>query len=434
MPLCLVVEDEDRQRSLLAATLRAEGYETATAADGAGAADMCQQHRPELVLLDLGLPDIDGIELIPRLLQLSPLSRILVLTGRDSVASAVAALRAGARHYLLKPCDRDELLLAVEREARRVNFDETRLRLEPETVFWGSHPAMQRLRSQLERIAESRHTPVLLHGETGSGKEIVARELHRLGGGPGPFVALNCAAVPSELLESELFGHEKGAFTGAESRRRGMVELAHDGTLLLDEVGEMSPALQPKLLRFLQEHRFRRVGGEQELHSPSRVIAATHRDLLAQIDGGAFRSDLYYRLAVVELKIPALRDRREDLLPLTYFLLEKIARGMGRRPKPLDAAAEAAILAHGWPGNVRELQNRLERAMVLGGAEQIGVDDLNLLPRPAGAGPATAADEAAALRRVLEECGWNMSRAARRLGIERHALRYRMQKLGIHRK
>ncbi len=433
MALCLVVEDESRLSTVLAGTLRAEGYEVATAATGGEAIPLCTDRHPELVLLDLGLPDIDGIDLIPRFLAVSPLSRIIVLTARTSVASAVTAMRAGARHYLLKPWDREELLLAVEREARIVDFAESHQRAESGEVFWGSHPAMHRLRDQLERISRSPFTPVLIQGETGNGKEVFARELHRLTGAAGPFVALNCAAVPAELLESELFGHERGAFTGAESRRRGMVELARDGTLLLDEVGEMAASLQPKLLRFLQDHRFRRVGGEQELVCPSRVVAATHRNLESMVEQGTFRSDLFFRLNVVRLEIPPLRARREDLLPLTYFLLERVARAVGRRPKQLDRGAELAILDYPWPGNVRELLNRLERAMVLGEEERIIAAELELAPAPQRARAERGGDDRERLVRTLEQQGWNIARAARRLGVERHWLRYRMRKLGIAR-
>ncbi len=435
MAFCLVIEDEPRMSAILVGTLRAEGYEVGAAATGAEAEVIAGQRRPELVLMDLGLPDLDGLELLPRLLEISPLSRVIVITGRDSVSAAVTALRAGARHYLVKPWDREELLVAVERELRTVDFAESRRRSEAgQEVFWGSHPAMLKLRDQLERIADSPRTAVLVEGETGNGKEVVTRELHRLSRAPGPFVALNCAAVPGELLESELFGHERGAFTGAESRRRGVVELARDGTLLLDEIGEMSPALQPKLLRFLQDHRFRRVGGEQELASPSRVVAATHRDLQAMVEASRFRSDLYFRLAVVRLWIPPLRERRDDLLPLTHFLLEKLARSIGRRPRPLEPAAEQAILEHSWPGNVRELMNRLERALVLGADERIGSRDLDLVATATQASPRPAeGDEAQRIRHALRDAGWNVTRAARRLGVERHWLRYRMKKLGIER-
>ncbi len=432
MALCLVVDDEPNLRTLLASTLRAEGYEVVAADTGAAALRLCHDNLPEVVLLDLGLPDVDGLRLIPQLLEASPLSRIIVLTGRNSVSAAVDALRAGARHYLVKPWDRDELLLVIAREVRTVDADESQRRSAAGGVFWGGEPAMVHLRAQLEKVARASLTPVLIFGETGNGKEVVARELHDASRATGPFIALNCAAVPSELLESELFGHERGAFTGAETRRRGMVELARDGTLFLDEIGEMPLALQPKLLRFLQDHRFRRVGGEQELVSPSRVMGATHKDLEAMVAEGRFRADLFFRLAVVRLDIPPLRERRRDLLPLAYFLIGRKARALGRSPKQLEPAAERAILEHIWPGNVRELINRLERALVLGEGPQISVEDLDLARAPeAGAEITEDAKEVGQLRQVLEQHGWNIARAARRLGVERHWLRYRMAKLKL---
>ncbi|MEN8165294.1 MAG: sigma 54-interacting transcriptional regulator [Acidobacteriota bacterium] len=279
MALCLIIEDDAPQRSVLSATLEAEGYQVVEAENGAIARELCSKRVPELILLDLGLPDTDGLKLIPDLRVSSPLSRIVVLTGRNSVADAVTALRTGARHYLLKPWDLEELLLVVEREIRAVDFAEAQQRCDDSNIAWGSHPGMTRLRTQLGKLSLSPMTPVLIEGETGSGKEVMARELHRMSASDGPFVAMNCASIPSGLMESELFGHERGAFTSADRRRRGLAELARNGTLFLDEIGEMAPALQAKLLRFLQDFRFRRVGGEEELESRCRIIAATHRNL-----------------------------------------------------------------------------------------------------------------------------------------------------------
>lgn len=429
MALCLIVEDDPRQRTILESTLRAAGYEAVGAGDGKTALAACALHRPEVVLLDLGLPDIDGLELLPLLQARFPLTRIVVLTGLDSVAAAVAAMRAGARHYLTKPWRREELLVVVEREARAVDLAESQeRRASGSGVFWGTHPDMLTLRGQLAKLAAAPRTAVLLEGETGTGKEVVAAELHRQTGARGAFVGLNCAAVPSELLESELFGHERGAFTGAEGRRRGVAELARDGTLLLDEVADLPPALQAKLLRFLQEYRFRRVGGEEEIASPCRVVAATHRDLGELVRAGGFRSDLYFRLAVVRLRLPALRDRRADILPLCRFLLERICLSLGRLPRALSPAAEQAILAHPWPGNVRELANRLERALVLGDEATIQPADLDLGAAPAAAASGFGLDDPVRLRQALEKHRWNLARTARELGVERHWLRYRVQK------
>ncbi|HNX49228.1 MAG TPA: sigma-54 dependent transcriptional regulator [Thermoanaerobaculaceae bacterium] len=429
MALCLVVEDEPRQRTILESVLRTAGFEAVGAGDGREALAACGLHRPEVVLLDLGLPDIDGLELLPRLQALAPLTRIIVITGLDSVAAAVTAMRAGARHYLTKPWQRDELLLVVEREVRAVDLLESLERRATGSgdLFWGVHPEVLTLRAQLGKLAAAPRTSVLLQGETGTGKEVVAEELHRQTASGGAFVPLNCAAVPADLLESELFGHERGAFTGADARRRGVAELARGGTLLLDEISEMPLALQAKLLRFLQGFRFRRVGGEEEIESPSRVVAATHRDLHTLVADRGFRSDLYFRLAVVRLRIPPLRERSADILPLCHYLLQRLAQSLGRPPRPLSPAAEQAVLAHDWPGNVRELRNRLERALVLGDEPAIQAADLDL-----GAAPAivhgASSDDPLRLRQALERNRWNLARTARELGVQRHWLRYRVRK------
>lgn len=431
MPLCLIVEDDTRQAKMVGDLLQMEGYQTIRVATGEEGLAMCGLHRPEIALLDLGLPDRDGLDLIPEILGLVPICRIVVLTGQDSVSVAVEALRAGARHYLVKPWDRSELLFVLERESRAVNHLEVAQR-EETALFWGTHPEMQHLRRQLEKVAGSPNTSVLIEGDTGTGKEMLARDLHRLTGAKGPFVALNCAAVPEALLESELFGHERGAFTGAGSRHRGLVEIARDGTLLLDEIGEMDLGLQAKFLRFLQDHRFRRVGGEHEFFSSCRIVAASNRDLKDLQSDGKFRRDLYFRLAVVKLRIPSLAQRKQDLLSLSYLLLESVSKDLGKPMKQLNQAAETTLLHHDWPGNVRELRNRLERALVLGDEPQINPADLGLAS--GGSNPQQAPiqyEDPHVLRRVLEAHQWNISQTARELGVPRHWLRYRMKKYGL---
>lgn len=451
MASCLVVEDAPGQAANLVRILTLEGHEAAHASTLADAKRLCRELQPELILLDLTLPDGDGLEVIPDFLGLCPFVRIVVLTGRDSVSAAVAALRAGARHYLVKPWEREELLLVVEREARSVAQAANAARNE-DAVFWGDHPEVAKLRGSLTKLASSPLTAVLVEGETGSGKEVVARKLHELTAPPGPFVAINCGAIPDELLESELFGHERGAFTGADARRRGLVELARNGTLFLDEVAEMPLFLQAKLLRFLEDHRFRRVGGEEELTAQCRVVAATHRDLAALSESGGFRADLFFRLAVVCLKVPPLRERRQDILPLSYFLIAQLARSLGKPPRQLSAAAENALVAHHWPGNVRELRNRLERAMVLGEGTRIEPGDLDLPvlrrePPTSGDGglPAGLATAGQGVRALAESeiaeaeriaCAWkaegySIARTARRLGVTRHWLKYRLNKYGL---
>jgi two-component system response regulator AtoC len=434
MALCLIVEDDDLQSDVIASTLQVERFETLSAASGAAALNACHEFRPQVILLDLGLPDIDGLALIPQLLKASPLSRIIVLTGRDSARAAVDALRAGARHYLVKPWEQDELLLVVERESSAVDSMEHQQREGAAGVYWASHPAIGRLRQDLTKLAEAPWTPVLIQGPTGSGKEVIARELHRLTAPGGLFVPVNCAAIPGDLLESELFGHERGAFTGADVRRRGLVELAREGTLFLDEIAEMSRHLQAKLLRYLEGQRFRRLGGEDELHTRCRIVAATHRDLEELVRTGRFREDLFFRLAVVRQALPALKECQTDIVPLARFLLAGLARSMGRATKRLSPAAEAGLAEHDWPGNIRELRNRLERAVVLSEGDELQLSDLEL-PRGTfhGLSSEGADGEAARLRQALEDAKWNVARAARSLGVPRHWIRYHMSKHGLAR-
>ncbi|HHQ47809.1 MAG TPA: sigma-54-dependent Fis family transcriptional regulator [Acidobacteria bacterium] len=425
MPVCLVVEDDPAQATILSDTVALLGIQALRAAEGRAALALASEERPDIVVLDLGLPDCNGLDLIPELLKLNPTARVIVLTGQDSVATAVEALRLGARDYLLKPWELERLLTVLQREIVAVpSSGETTETGERETIFWGSHPEMVRIREEVDHLTRAPVTGVLILGETGTGKEVLARRIHEVTSPGGDFVTLNCAAIPTELLESELFGHEKGAFTGATNRRRGLAELARHGTLFLDEIGEMPVSLQPKLLRFLQDRSFRRVGGEEEIFSPCRVIAATHQDLEERCRQGAFRLDLYYRLAVVSFTIPPLRERREDLLPLTHLIIEKIAAELGLPHKQLSPAAEAAIVGHSWPGNIRELRNRLERALVLGKERSIQLGDLQLAAQP-------KPSEGSEILAALEAEGWNVTRAARRLGLARHQLRYRMRRLGI---
>lgn len=432
MGFCLVVEDDEVQRKMLTATLRTAGHTVVAVGSGREAMAAVGDHQPEVVLLDLGLPDADGLELIPKLLAAAPLARIVVITGEDSVRTAVGALRAGARHYLVKPWDLEELLVVIEREARSVRLAQASALDQQGSVFWGGSSEMERVRDSLAKVARSPLTPLLITGDTGTGKEVMARAVHRLTAPPGPFIPVNCAAVPGELLESELFGHERGAFTGAQGRRRGLVELADEGTLFFDEIGDMELPLQAKVLRFLEDRRFYRIGGEEQIAVRCRVVAATNRDLEEKMKAGMFRADLYYRLAVVTLQLPALRQRREDIVPMAYHFLSEIANQIGREPRQLSPAAEAALVAHPWPGNVRELRNRLERALILGSETVIQPADLDLAvdtPHP----PAETVDGPERVRRVLEEEGWVVARAARRLGVPRHWLRYRMAKWNLTR-
>lgn len=432
MASVLIVEDDPLQQEVLAATINDAGHEASCARTGSEALRICARIRPEVVLLDLGLPDTSGLDLLPELVTSSPLSRTVVLTGTNEVPIAVEALRRGARHYLVKPYQRNELLLVVDREARAGVDSEVTLRDASASYLKSQDPRMVEIWSSLERLAGSPFTAVLLQGESGTGKEVVARELHRLSNMEGAFVPVNCSAIAEGVQESEVFGHEPGSFTGASARRRGVLELAREGTLFLDEIGEAPGALQAQLLRFLEDGSFRRVGGERELTSRCRVIAATHCDLETMVREGRFRQDLLFRLAVVRIEIPSLREREESILPLAHHLLRRLSQQLGRPARQLSSHAEIALRCHSWPGNVRELRNRLERALVLG-AGVIEAADLDLAAPGTGASQGSREPTEAELRQALEAEDWVVTRAANRLGVARHWLRYRIERFGLRR-
>ncbi len=367
----LVVDDEPLLREFLEETLRRRGFGVILAANGDEALRRLPLDPPDLILLDIRLPGRDGLTLLPDLRLLCPEAPVVMMTGHGTLESAVEAMRRGAFDYLTKPFSADAIDLAVDRALsvgalRRENADlKGRLALQESLgAMIGRSRAMENLRTAIRMTAPTRST-VLVTGESGTGKELVARAIHA--GSPrvgAPFIKLNCAAVPSGLLEDELFGHERGAFTGAIGRSRGRFEQAHGGTLLLDEISEMDPALQPKLLRALQEREFYRVGGSSPVSVDVRVIATTNTDLKARIRDGAFREDLYYRLEVVPIRVPPLRERREDIMLLAHHFLAAFSAENGRQARFNTAAAER-LLSHDWPGNVRELRNAVERAVIL---------------------------------------------------------------------
>jgi len=437
MALVLCIEDRWDQLTILMKTLELAGFQILGTGEGIEALELFRTHLPEVVLLDLGLPDAPGMDLIDRFLNIAPSTRIIVLSGRDEVRTAVEALHRGARNYFVKPWDRDELLLAVRREVQESLHAENLAR-QTSDRFWGTNREIRAILRKIDRLAASPYTPVLIEGETGTGKEMLAREIYERCRPDGDFVAVNCAAIPRDLLENELFGHEKGAFTGAETRKRGVVELAGNGLLFLDEIATLPLELQAKLLRFLQDGSFRRVGSETESRVRCRVVAATHEDLEESRKSGVFRNDLFFRLAVVRFKVPALRERREDILPLTEFLIRQIGHNLGILPRRISQRSRDAILDHDWPGNIRELANRIERAMVLGDKDVIQPADLDL-HHPLEAAPIrdpgnlTILFNPARLRKLLENEGWNISAAARRINVDRHRLVYRMKVFGIRR-
>ena len=371
-PTVLVVDDDPLVLDLLRhwlgrAALRVEGRP-----DGESALTALGEVQPDVVILDLTLPGLDGLEVLVRIRSALPRTPIIILTGTTDISTVVTAMQRGAFDYLAKPVDRDKLLAVVGKAVDHAQRAQRLFELEHKSTdqdhldgIVGRSAPMRALYRQIERVAASDVT-VLVHGESGSGKELVARSLHdRSARHKGPFVALNCAAIPESLQESELFGHEKGAFTGAVARHSGRFEQANGGTLFLDEIGEIALSLQAKLLRVFQERRFHRVGGTQEVQVDVRIVAATHRDLFADVGLGRFREDLYYRLAVFELEVPPLRERHGDLPLLVGHLLGELARKHQKGPLSLDPETLARLEDYTWPGNVRELQNALERAVVV---------------------------------------------------------------------
>ncbi|NVJ24003.1 MULTISPECIES: sigma-54-dependent transcriptional regulator [Myxococcus] len=371
MSIHLLLVDDDRTFASLAATvLRHEGFRVTLAHSLHDARAALARQAPEVVVLDRRLPDGDGIHLLPELRAQFPDTAVMMVTAHGDIASAVDAIKQGARDYLSKPVELDDLVLRARRAAADLQLHE-RLR-QAESELGGRRrllrpraPAMVAALQMIERIATAPRSPVLITGETGAGKEVLARHLHNVQGHQGPFVHVNCAALPSALVESELFGHERGAFTDARAARRGLVEVADGGILFLDEIGELPLSLQAKLLTFLDQGAFRRLGGTTELTSNARVVTATNRDLTREVAESRFREDLYFRLSVFRVEIPPLRQRREDVLPLAESLLVELCAELGRRPVDFSAAAKARLERYPFPGNVRELRNVLERALVL---------------------------------------------------------------------
>ena len=438
MARVLVVDDEEGIREFVAEALEDDGHVVVRAKDGAEAAARLRAQAFDLVITDLRMPEMDGMALVRTARAEQPEMEVIVLTAHGSVETAVEAMKLGAFDYLRKPiASPGELRLLVSRALERrslLALQDRSVREAPRLprLSYGD-PAMAPLAEAVEKVARTNAT-VLLLGESGTGKEVAARTIHAQSArSAGPFVAVSCAAIAEGLLESELFGHEKGAFTSAVATRRGRIELADGGTLFLDEIGELKLELQSKLLRVLQERRFERVGGTRTMEADVRWIAATNRDLEAMATDGRFRADLYHRLAVFPVRLPPLRERRGDIVPLAETLLERIGRELGRPGLRLGAEARQAIADADWPGNVRELANALERAAILADGPELRARDLGTLARArSSSGGGSLSDvERETIARALAEVGGNRRLAAERLGIGLRTLYEKLKRYGL---
>ncbi len=446
----LVVEDDASQRALFRRWLEIDGHTVVPTASGEEALDGLSQALPDAVCLDLELGGLTGLEVLDRIRAREPHLSVVILTADDTVESAVQATKLGAFDYLTKPVDRAKLTTTVRNAIERTRMTLRLIQLEQDTrrsgqrAILGESPLTQRLLEQIERVAATDVT-VLIRGESGTGKELVARAIHESSTrGRAPLITLNCAAIPQSLQESELFGHERGAFTGAVRRREGRFELADGGTLFLDEVGELGPDLQPKLLRVLQERRFQRVGGNQDVESDFRLLTATNRDLRSEVAEGTFREDLFFRIAVFDIEVPALRDRGSDVI----LLADRFARNYGERHRGrrLRIHPETAdhLTAYDWPGNVRELQNAVQHAAVLADADAIlprhlpdhirstGTEPFKLAtPNAARSQRTLKSVERETILAAMQDADGNVSEAARRLGMGRTTLYARLKEYGL---
>ena len=447
-PKILIVDDDEQIRKQIQWALTEE-FSVYSAGDRKAALETFTKEQTPVVLLDLGLPPhpreaIEGLQALEDMLSLNPLAKIIIVSGNSERANALAAIDKGAHDIFPKPVDLDELKVVLHRVYRRLdlemeNIEERNLaaRVSFEDII-GTSPPMQEIFATVRKIAAT-DIPVLITGESGTGKELIANAIHSLSKRKSePFVAINCGAIPETLLESELFGHEKGSFTGATTLRKGRLEYAHGGTLFLDEIGDIVPELQVKLLRFLQEKVIERVGGRQIISVDARVIAATNRNLEAEVKEGRFREDLYFRLAVVKLAIPPLRERGSDVIQLAEHLAAAFSKELKKPNKKFSKAALEAIRRHEWPGNVRELQNRVKRALVLSDGPAIGPEALELeAPNGNGNGTASTLKEAReavereVLATALREHNGNISKTAKALGISRPTLYDLMSRYGL---
>ncbi|AGC45008.1 sigma-54 dependent DNA-binding response regulator [Myxococcus stipitatus DSM 14675] len=439
----LLVDDEPGVRLGMRGYLSAHHFDVDEAQSIAEAQEVFRTHRPDVAVVDYRLTDGTALELLPRLKEIDAAVPLVVLTGHGSIELAVQAVKEGAEQFLTKPVELAvlkvvlERLVAQRRERQRLRADQSRTARTSVNPFLGGSAAIRSLRAEAERMQHS-DSPVLVTGETGSGKSVLARWLHE--GGPradAPFVDLNCAALSRDLLDSELFGHEKGAFTGAVAAKQGLLEVADRGTLFLDEIGDMDLTVQPKLLKVLEEKRFRRLGDVRDRRVDVRLIAATHQDLNAAAREKRFRGDLYFRVSTLILHVPALRERPEDIPELARHFLAEMGGARGRAGVGLQADAESALMRYPWPGNIRELRNVLERAVLLSGGGPLSRGDLRFesaTDEPSGDDNLTLEElERRHIERVLRRENGHVERAALRLGIPRSSLYERLKRLGINR-
>ncbi len=438
----LVVDDEEPFRRLLNKELTRKGYAVEVARDGNEALRLLHERSFDVVLLDVVMPGVDGLSLMKKLKEDSGAPAIIVLTGKATVETAVEAMKNGAYDYLTKPYKLDELAIIIDRayEFSRLSvksklLEQELVRKESPFEFIGKSKQLQDILAMIQKVAPT-DSPVFIQGESGTGKELIANTVwHFSARKDAPFIALNCATLSENLIESEIFGHEKGAFTNAYQMKHGLVEVADKGTLFLDEIGEMPIGLQPKLLRFLDSGEFRRVGGNKTLRVDVRMIAATNKDLNSLIKAGTFREDLYYRLNVINVAIPPLRERKEDVVELSRHFLKKYAKKLSKPITEFTSEALDLLTGYNWPGNVRELENVVERAVILCESGRIGAEDLSISSYAAVAemsvNPSLEEMEKNYILRVLKEAGNNQSKASQLLGIDRKTLYLKLKKYGI---
>lgn len=448
----LVVDDEENVSKLLSKVLLKDGYNVYTAANGREALGVIERQRVDIVITDIKMPEMSGIDLLNTIKSIDEDINVIMITAYATIQTAVDALRAGASDYITKPFNLDEVLLSVKKialsledDTGNMNFNSSIRTAQPvENYIISESQSMKKSMELIKQVADTKAT-VMIYGETGTGKELAAKALHNLSSRrEEAFVKVNCAAIPETLLESELFGFERGAFTGAFAKKPGKFELADRGSIFLDEIGDISPSIQVKLLRVIQEKEFERLGGTKTIKADVRIIAATNRDLEKLVKQGHFREDLYYRLNVVPLVLPPLRSRKEDIIPLMTHFLKKSSE-ISRMPlKKFTDAATQKLLAYSWPGNVRELENIIERCVVVTSGTVIDIDNLptNILNHPGSEQPgnenASILDDAVdnaekeIIIKVLDECGGNRTRASEKLGISRRSLHRKLIKYGIN--